>query len=96
MQGWTAAAACVHETVFRELLARHWTTLFDQRTIEKGVDYVRRGRVLGTQYEAGEGEGALIGMVEGSARDPYAAGVRLEWDGRRATLDSYCSCPLEF
>ena len=96
MQGWTAPAACVDETVFRELLARHWTSLFDQRTIEKGVDYLRRGHVLGTQYEAGDGEGALIGMVEGTARDPYAAGVRLEWDGKRAKLDSYCSCPLEF
>ena len=95
MQGWTAAVACVDETVFRELLARHWTSLFDQRTIEKGVDYLRRGHVLGTQFEAVGDEGALIGMVEGTARDPYAAGVRIEWDGRRAKLDSYCTCPLE-
>jgi superfamily II DNA or RNA helicase len=84
------------ETTFRDLLARHWTTLFDPHTIEKGADYLRRGYVLGTHYEAGDGEGALIGMVEGTARDPYAAGVRLEWDGQRARLDSYCTCPLEF
>jgi superfamily II DNA or RNA helicase len=84
------------ETTFRDLLARHWTTLFDPHTIEKGADYLRRGYVLGTHYEAGDGEGALIGMVEGTARDPYAAGVRLEWDGQRAKIDSYCTCPLEF
>ena len=84
------------ESTFHDLLARHWTTLFDQRTIEKGLDYLRRGHVLGTHFEDGEREGALIGMVAGSARDPYAAGVRIEWDGQRAQLDSYCTCPLEF
>jgi superfamily II DNA or RNA helicase len=84
------------ETTFRDLLARHWTTLFDPHTIEKGADYLRRGYVLGAHYEAGDGEGALVGMVEGTARDPYAAGVRLKWDGQNARLDSYCTCPLEF
>jgi len=33
------------ETTFRDLLARHWTTLFDPHTIEKGADYLRRGYV---------------------------------------------------
>ncbi|NCT68818.1 MAG: DEAD/DEAH box helicase [Rhodanobacteraceae bacterium] len=84
------------ETTFRQLLARHWAHLFDKRTIDKGAAYLNAGRVLGTHYESGDGEGALIGMVKGSARDPYAAGVRLEWDGRNARLDSYCTCPLEF
>ena len=83
------------ENTFRQLLARHWSTLFDQRTIEKGADYLRRGHVLGTHYEAGDGEGALIGMVEGSVRDPYAAGVRIESRGQRVKLDSYCTCPLQ-
>jgi len=84
------------ETRFHDLLARHWTTLFDQRTIERGLDYLRRGNVLGTHYESMEREGVLVGMVAGSARDPYAACVRIEWDGQQARLDSYCSCPLEF
>lgn len=83
------------ETRFRDLLARHWTTLFDPHTIEKGADYLRRGYVLGTHYEEGDGEGALIGMVEGTARDPYASGVRLQLDGPRVRLDSYCSCPMQ-
>ena len=73
MQGWTDPATRMDETTFRDLLARHWTTLFDPHTIEKGADYLRRGYVLGTHYEAGDGEGALIGMVEGTARDPSAA-----------------------
>lgn len=60
------------ETRFRDLLARHWTTLFDPHTIEKGADYLRRGYVLGTHYEEGDGEGALIGMVEGTARNSSA------------------------
>jgi len=84
------------EIRFRQLLAQNWSTVFDSRTIEKGADYLRRGNVLGTHYEAGEGEGALIGMVEGTAHDPYAAGVRIQWDGQRARLDTYCTCPLQF
>jgi hypothetical protein len=84
------------ESTFHDLLARHWTTLFDQRTIEKGLDYLRRGHVLGTHFAAGDREGAVCGWAAASARDPYAAGVRIEWDGQRAQLDSYCTCPLEF
>jgi len=83
------------ETTFRDLLARHWTGLFDARTLERGADYQRRGLVLGLEYQDGDGEGVLLGMVQGAAPDPYAAGVRLEWDGIHARLDSYCTCPLE-
>lgn len=96
MQG--CAPVCMgrmDETTFRDLLARHWTGLFDARTLERGADYQRRGLVLGLQYEDGDGEGALMGTVQGSASDPYAAGVHLQWDGVHARLDSYCTCPLE-
>ena len=74
------------ETTFRDLLARHWTGLFDARTLERGADYQRRGLVLGLEYQDGDGEGVLLGMVQGAAPDPYAAGVRLEWDGVRARI----------
>lgn len=83
------------ETTFRDLLARHWTALFDPRTLERGADYQRRGLVQELQYKDDVGEGVLIGTVQGSARDPYLAGVRLEWDGGRTRLDSYCTCPLQ-
>ncbi|HEY0179401.1 MAG TPA: hypothetical protein VGC30_07195 [Dokdonella sp.] len=84
------------ERTFRDLLAHRWTRLIDPPTTERGAEYLRRGRVLATHYESGEREGALIGMVQGSARDPYVAGVRATQDGERIELDSYCTCPLQF
>jgi len=83
------------EITFRQLLSRHVTSLLDERTLAKGADYVRRGRVLATHYEPGKGEGALIGKVKGSAPSPYVAGVRLIGRGSRIELDSYCTCPVE-
>ncbi|MEO5624586.1 MAG: hypothetical protein ABIQ70_01085, partial [Dokdonella sp.] len=84
------------EITFRQLLSRRLASLMDKRTLEKGADYVRRGRVLATHYEPGKGEGALIGKVKGSAPHPYVAGVRLIGEGARVQLDSYCTCPVEF
>jgi hypothetical protein len=85
----------VDEITFRKLLSRHVGSLLDPRTLQKGADYLNRGRVLRLHYETGDGEGALIGMVKGSANDPYAAGVRIRADGARVKLDSYCTCPME-
>jgi len=85
----------VDEITFRQLLSRHVGTLLDTRTLQKGAEYLNRGRVLRMHYEPGDGEGALIGMVKGSAVDPYAAGVRIVQDGARVKLDSYCTCPME-
>ncbi|MFC5489209.1 DEAD/DEAH box helicase [Dokdonella soli] len=82
------------EATFRQLLSRHVARLLDARTLAKGADYLRHGRVLGTHYEAGDDGGALIGMVRDGAIDPYVAGVRLKQDGERVELDSYCTCPL--
>ena len=84
------------EITFRQLLSRQLASLMDKRTLEKGADYVRRGRVLATHYEPGKGEGALIGKVKGSAPHPYIAGLRLIGEGARVQLDSYCTCPVEF
>lgn len=84
------------ETNFRNLLARHWTSLFEPRTLERGVQYQQRGLVRALRYTAGDGEGVLIGSVQGSAREPYNAGVRLQWSGVDAELDSYCTCPMEY
>jgi hypothetical protein len=85
----------VDEATFRQLLSRHVGALLDPRTLQKGAEYLNQGRVLRTHYEAGVGEGAMIGMVKGSANDPYAAGVRIRQDGARVKLDSYCTCPME-
>ncbi len=84
------------ETNFRNLLARHWTSLFEPRTLERGIQYQQRGLVRALRYTAGDGEGVLIGSVQGSAREPYNAGVRLQWSGVDAQLDSYCTCPMEY
>ncbi len=83
------------EITFRQLLSRHVGSLLDSRTLQKGADYLNHGRVLRMHYEAGDGEGALIGMVQGSATDPYAAGVRIRQEGARVKLDSYCTCPMQ-
>ena len=83
------------ETTFRQLLSRHVGSLLDSRTLEKGADYLKRGRVLRLHYEVGERAGALIGMVKGSEREPYAAGVRIRVDDAQVRLDSYCTCPME-
>ena len=84
------------EITFRQLLAQHVTSLLDKRTLEKGADYLRRGYVQSRHYEFGDNEGTLLGMVAGSAVDPYVAGVRLVRKGARIVLDSYCTCPMEF
>ena len=84
------------ETLFRQLLSRHVGTLLDPRTLQKGADYMRRGRVRETRYVAGDREGALIGTVQGSARHPYAAGIHIGLHGERVRLDSHCTCPLQF
>ncbi|MEO7432274.1 MAG: hypothetical protein ABIR62_09640, partial [Dokdonella sp.] len=89
------APASMDEITFRQLLSRHVTSLLDERTLAKGADYVRRGRVLATHYEPGKGEGALIGKVKGTAPSPYVAGMRLISRGKRIELDSYCTCPVE-
>jgi hypothetical protein len=85
----------VDEITFRQLLARNVASLLDKRTLDKGAEYLRRGHVLARHYEPGKGEGSLIGMVKGSAIDPYVAGLRLIDRGVRIELDSYCTCPLE-
>ena len=96
MQGWTLATPGMDETTFRQLLARHWTSLFDPRSIRQGVDALRRGDVVGTRYASTPDAGMLIGQVRGSDGQPYVTGVRIRWNGEQARLDSHCSCPMQF
>ncbi|MBN8727173.1 MAG: DEAD/DEAH box helicase [Xanthomonadales bacterium] len=86
------------ETQFRQFLQRHLGSLLDRRTLDKGADYLRRGRVVESRVEfAADGPG-VVGVVQGSARDPYLCGVTLEGgiDAGGASLDSFCTCPLGF
>ena len=82
------------QTTFRQLLSRHIGDLIDPKTLLKGADYIRRGRVLETRYAAGDREGALVASVQGTESDPYASGIRIRV-GERVRLDSYCTCPME-
>jgi len=82
--------------VFRQLLSQHLGTLLDQRTLQRGAEYLRHGRVLGVQYISDVAdEGALVGTVQGGALDPYAAGAHIERRNGQVRIDSYCTCPLE-
>lgn len=84
------------ESTFRQLLSRHAAAVLDPHTLAKGADYLRRGRVREIWYSAdAAGAGALFGRVQGSARQPYTAGIHIEVNGdARARLRTHCTCPL--
>lgn len=82
--------------VFRQLLSQHLGTLLDTRTLQRGAEYLRHGRVLGVQYISDvDDEGALVGTVQGGGIDPYAAGAHITRRDGQVRIDSYCTCPLE-
>ncbi|MBX3691481.1 DEAD/DEAH box helicase [Dokdonella sp.] len=83
------------ESVFRQLLTRSVTSVLDRPTLDKGADYVRQGHVRTLRYSSDDSAGVLIGQVDGTATEPYTAGVRIALQGARPLLDTQCTCPLE-
>ncbi len=91
------AAAHMEENQFRQFLARHMGEVLDGRTLAKGSDYLRRGRVRRIWYSAPrENDGSLTGEVQGSAAKPYTAGIHIDASGSRLLLDTHCTCPMTF
>jgi superfamily II DNA or RNA helicase len=70
-------------------------TMFTLHALERGSDYVDRGRVLEKIYKSEGAAGVLLGRVQGNAPEPYQCGFRLLSRGRQVEGDSYCSCPLQ-
>jgi superfamily II DNA or RNA helicase len=89
----------VDEATFRQLLFRNIEHLLDRRTLDKGADYLRQGRVLETAYEPDTRGCTLTGVVRGSARaHPYFVEIRLsrpDNNDDRISMYSDCTCPLE-
>ncbi len=84
------------ESTFQQLLAGQAGAALDRLTLAKGADYLRKGRVQDIWYRSPrENVGALVGAVQGSAPEPYMAGVRLILNGDASPhLDTHCTCPL--
>ncbi len=86
----------MNESLFRQLLSRSAASVLDRNTLEKGADYVRRGRVREIWFNRAESDvGVLLGEVQGTEPDPYTAGIRIALNGGRPVIDTHCSCPLE-
>ncbi|HEY0229688.1 MAG TPA: DEAD/DEAH box helicase [Dokdonella sp.] len=86
----------MEESLFRHLLSRHAGAALDRHTLAKGADYLRRGRVREVWYHADAVDtGSLLGKVQGSAAQPYTAGIRIHANGSRPRFDTHCTCPLE-
>ena len=83
------------ETRFLQYLQRHFDSMLDRRSLEKGAAYLRNGRVLATRFEPGADAPAIVGMVQGSARRPYRCRVELI-DEESPWLDGICTCPVGF
>ncbi|AZI56968.1 helicase [Nakamurella antarctica] len=62
-------------------------------TLQKGLDYVRRGAVIDVAVT--EEPLTVVGQVQGTARTPYRASVSLVMRGESiAALTGVCSCPV--
>ncbi len=82
---------------FRHLLAQHIDDVLDGHTLNKGADYLRRGRVRKIWYQdEGADSGCQLGLVQGADATPYTASVRIRTRGEDVDVYSYCTCPLEF
>ena len=84
------------ESTFRLWLSQRAESALDLATLEKGADYLRRGRVRRTWYDRTDAKsGALHGNVQGSAPEPYTATVRIALNGSaQPHLRTQCTCPL--
>ncbi len=83
------------ETLFRQLLSRSAASVLDRRTLDKGAEYLRGGRVRDIWFRQDAGAGMAFGAVKGTESEPYTAGIRIAVSGGRPHVDTQCTCPLE-
>ncbi|MGH8031482.1 MAG: SWIM zinc finger family protein, partial [Luteimonas sp.] len=68
---------------------------FDAKSIQRGQDYYRSGRVLQTRIEQFDEALLLSGEVQGTVRKPYVTSLELVHDGNGFELPTdVCTCPL--
>jgi len=65
---------------------------FDAGTLNRGRDYVRRGKVLAVTVNGDE----IKGRVSGSGRQSYRQTVRIKPGKRGMHFDGECSCPMDY
>ncbi|MEO8459263.1 MAG: DEAD/DEAH box helicase [Dokdonella sp.] len=83
------------KSAFHQLLASRIATFLDQRTLEKGADYLRRGRVDDVIFLSNDTHsGIVIGQVQGSAHDPYVTSIRASGVVGQVQFTTDCSCPM--
>ncbi len=84
------------DQLHQELQQSEWISNFDERTLQRAADYVRRRRV--TELRFGNDSSAdncvIEGTVRGSQRQPYRSRVEVERHGSWLTLATTCSCPV--
>jgi superfamily II DNA or RNA helicase len=73
-----------------------WASTFDEGTLQRGADYVRRRRVITLDFTAGEKDSgcSLDGIIRGSERQPYRCRIDIQAREDRLTPDTACSCPV--
>ncbi len=73
-----------------------WASTFDERTLQRGADYVRRRRVSTLDFMAGDKDPgcSLDGIIRGSERQPYRCRIDIQARENWLVLDTACSCPV--
>ncbi|MEO9080132.1 MAG: DEAD/DEAH box helicase [Rhodanobacter sp.] len=73
-----------------------WVSSFDERSLQRAADYVRRQRVISLQFSAGKTDETceLEGVIRGTEKLPYRCHVGLQLHDRWLAVDTDCSCPV--
>ncbi|UXI68553.1 DEAD/DEAH box helicase [Tahibacter amnicola] len=71
------------------------TDYLDEHIIERGLDYVARGRVLSATYHAGKAQGRITCQVQGSGKQPYTTSIALRESGEGVEVINACTCPMQ-
>jgi superfamily II DNA or RNA helicase len=76
----------------QQLAVQDWQSQFDRRSLERGVDYVRNGRVLELEHVEQVSGDRVVGRVRGHGGNVYSVTVTIVPD-----VDLWkcsCSCPV--
>ncbi|HTM29358.1 MAG TPA: SWIM zinc finger family protein, partial [Rhodanobacter sp.] len=71
-----------------------WDNGFDQAALRRGVQYFRAGRVIALHHQQKPGIDVLLGVVRGTAVEPYRCTIRLSLYDGALRLGSECTCPM--
>lgn len=66
----------------------------DERALQRGLDYARRGKVLDLRPSPDAGGILLEGSVSGSGKCVYECRIRISRHERHLLMETGCSCPV--